>query len=69
VYDEYLTYYRDALKCLREAEDSNAGYDMNFVRGMGLAVYEAAVRYLEENEAQYKAESEEPVAKRAMGGN
>ena len=68
VYEFQLNYYRDGLDCLYEADLSKAEYDHRFVHGLGKAVYEAAIRYLEAHEEDFLYGDDAPVAKRAAGG-
>ena len=49
VYDSYLTVYRHRLESVRGLDNTGVSRGRLFVRGFGLAIYEAVVRYMEEH--------------------
>jgi len=68
VFDDYLAYYRDCLDCLNRMDNSESEDDRCFVHGMGVAVYEAAIRHLEDNQQAFLDSHNAPEIKRAAGG-
>lgn len=52
VYDDYLAFYRDRLAFLKGLEPTGVTDGRLFVRGLGVAFYEAVVAYMEENRAR-----------------
>ena len=68
VLDEYLAYYRNGLEYLATMDNTDSGDDQCFVHGMGVAVYEAAIRYLEENRQEFLDSRNMPEPKIAAGG-
>tara|TARA_B100000315_G_scaffold259810_1_gene317354 strand:- start:2414 stop:2956 length:543 start_codon:yes stop_codon:yes gene_type:complete len=55
----YIDYFRDGCTCLDDLDLSNQPNGRLFVRGLGLAVYEAAAKYLEENKDLLLSDDEE----------
>lgn len=53
VFDKYLGHYAKILQGLHELDTSCDGFGRQFVHGFGLAVYEAAVGYLEEHADEF----------------
>ena len=49
VFEDYLNHYRQALAALKELDMENVHDERRFVHGLGVAIYEAAVGYLEEH--------------------
>ena len=49
VLDKYRAHYAKVLHGLHELDTSCEGFGRQFVHGFGLAIYETAVRYLEEH--------------------
>ena len=49
IFDDYLAYYRDNVECMKEFDDRDIPPHRRFTRGFGLAFYEAAQRYMDEN--------------------
>ena len=49
VYDSYLDQYRRRLESVRQLDNTGVSRGRLFVRGFGLAIYEAVVRYMEEH--------------------
>ncbi|MBT6861522.1 MAG: PadR family transcriptional regulator [Rhodospirillaceae bacterium] len=49
VLDKYHGHYAKVLAGLHELDTSREGFGRQFVHGFGLAIYETAVRYLEEH--------------------
>ena len=59
--DKYLGHYTKALDALQDLDTSSEGFGRQFVHGFGLAIYEAAVRYLEDHGGEFldgKAEAD-----------
>ena len=49
IYDGYLDHYRGLLQSVRELDNTGVPRGRLFVRGFGLAIYEAVVRYMDEH--------------------
>jgi len=49
IYDTYLDHYRRRLESVRALDNTGTSGGRLFVRGFGLAIYEAVVRYMEEH--------------------
>ncbi|MBT3915834.1 MAG: PadR family transcriptional regulator [Rhodospirillaceae bacterium] len=49
VIESYIEHFRDGCTCIEEIDPTNQPYGRQFVRGLGLAIYQAAANYLEEN--------------------
>ncbi|MDH5750059.1 MAG: PadR family transcriptional regulator, partial [Rhodospirillales bacterium] len=49
IYDDYLAYYRSNVECLTKLDDKDILPNRRFTRGFGLAFYQTAQRYMEEN--------------------
>ena len=56
VYDDYLAYYRDRADFLKTLDPEGVPEGRLFVRGMGLAFYEAVADYMAENRARLMGE-------------
>ncbi len=52
VYDDYLAYYRDRAEFLKTLDPEGVPEGRLFVRGMGLAFYEAVADYIAENRSR-----------------
>lgn len=49
VFESYLTHYRQGAEAVRELDNEGASPSRIFIRGMGLAFYDAIEKYMEEN--------------------
>ena len=49
IFDDYLAYYRCNVECMKEMDDKDIPPHRRFTHGFGLAFYETAQRYLDEN--------------------
>ena len=68
-YDAYCKFYSDALKKVRELEAEGQPSGYRLVHGFGLAVYSAALDYLDSHRAEFLAEGADECAPRqAIGG-
>jgi len=59
ILQSYLDYYREGIDCIEEIDQTDQPFSRQFVRGLGLAVYQAAANYLEENKDLLLANEEE----------
>lgn len=49
ILQSYIEYFRDGCDCIENIDPTGQPNGRRFARGLGLAVYEAAATYLEEN--------------------
>jgi len=59
VVESYIEYFREGCDCIEGIDLTDQPYGRQFVRGLGLAVYEAAANYLEENKDLLLAEEDQ----------
>ncbi len=59
ILQSYIDYYRDGIDCIEGIDPAGQPNGRQFVRGLGLAVYEAAANYLEENKDLLLSDEEE----------
>ena len=59
VLDAYIDYYRKGVDCIENIDPTGQPFGRQFVRGLGLAVYKAAAKYLEENKDLLLSDEEE----------
>lgn len=70
VFDAYLAGLRGALERVKAVDVSTSHQGRKFVNGFGLALYEAVIKYMEEQEAiLFPANDADRVEKRAVGEN
>lgn len=66
VLDSYIEYYRAGIECIENSSCDDHPFGHKFVAGLGEAIYQAAIDYLEENRADLlgdekpKKESDKP---------
>ena len=68
-YDAYCDFYRDALKKLADIDPQGGGSGHSLVHGFGVAVYGAALDYLEHHREEFLADgASTSEVRRAIGG-
>ncbi len=71
VFESYIDQFRDKLRCLHETDVSDAPAERQFIHGLGVALYETALDYLEKGADVFLGEQSgepEQSKKRAAGG-
>ena len=53
VYDDYLTFYRERIRVMQELDPEGVSEGRLFVRGLGLAFYQAVVTYMTDNRERF----------------
>ena len=59
ILQSYIDYYRKGIDCIENIDPTGQPFGRQFVRGLGLAVYKAAAKYLEENKDLLLSDEEE----------